>query len=308
MAARVQKFIAGKTDLRYLVLSERNSSNLADGVASLWAAWTSLRRSVHWKRKVKGSIAVLEVTYNRDSQTWHPHLNVLMEGDYFPFEQLNRLWIHATAGNGRTSYIRAADEQTVFELIKYTLKVAERSEEESGVSSLRLIVDRPAAIDEFLSALYGSRLIRTYGTFYGLNVADEDEPEEECPDCGSKKIIDLGPVSEHQLLFDFEKEVFRVREPDSFALKRSNYATTWKRAEQKSIACKPGSRQNAIEYFHDGRDGSFSNRLRVGDQVSGVNLRIVDPREKIFQAVESRKQQRMYERSVCDRFRVQSIA
>lgn len=301
MAGRVQQFIVGKQGLRYLVLAERNCANLADGVASLWSAWTSLRRSVHWKRKVRGSIAVLEVTYNRDSQTWHPHLNVLMEGEYFPFEQLNLLWQHVTAGNGRTSYIRAADESTVYELIKYTLKVAERAQEETGVSSLRLIIDRPAAIDELLSALYGARLIRTYGTFYGLNVTDQDEPQEECPDCGSKKVCDLGPVSDHQLFFDFEKEVFRVR--DDVALKRANYSVTWEKQQPAKVVAKPGTRQNQIAYFHNGADGSFSNRLRVGDQVNGVTLRISDRREKIFQAVQSRKQQRMYERAVCGRFR-----
>ena len=210
LATRTQAHLLGKTGLRYAVLAERNSGNLQDGIRSLWAAWTRLRRSVQWKRKVKGCIVALEVTYNREKRTWHPHLNVLMEGEYIPFAELNQMWIKATEGRGRTSRIQAADEGTVFELLKYTLKVAERDRE---TREFHLIFDDPAAIDEFLSAVYGSRLVRSYGSLRGLKVDDEEKPEaaeEKCPDCGSTNVVDLGPASHSQLSFDFAKEVFRV--------------------------------------------------------------------------------------------------
>lgn len=224
MARRLESFLVGRENLRYIVLAERNSKNLREGIDSLWCAWSSLRRSVHWKRRVKGCVVVLEVTYNRESQTWHPHLNIIFEGDYFPFELLNKLWRRATAGNGRTTHIQAikgATDKAVRELMKYTLKVAERAESESGEASLRLIVDRGAALDEFLSAIYGLRLVRTYGTFFALNMQDEGDPVEVCPDCGSTQVVDLGPVAHHQLLFDFEKEVFRIREGEKITVPKS---------------------------------------------------------------------------------------
>jgi hypothetical protein len=209
VAARTQKLLFGKTGLRYAVLAERNSENLQAGVRSLWRAWTSLRRSVCWKAKVKGCIVALEVTYNPKRKTWHPHLNVLMEGEYFPFEELNKAWIKATEGNGRTSRIQAADHETVFELLKYTLKVAARDKD---TGEFELIFDEPEAIDEFLSAVHGSRLVRSYGTLHGLKLEDEDEEKarEKCPDCGSTCVIDLGGVTHNQLSFDFEKQTFRV--------------------------------------------------------------------------------------------------
>ncbi len=212
LVARAQAFLAGKSGLRYLVLAERNSSNLAAGIASLFAAWTRLRRSVRWKHKVSGCLLALEVTYNRKTRTWHPHLNVLTEGEYFPFAELNQAWIKATCGNGRTSRINQVDEGTVNELLKYVLKVAEREEDASKESKFHLILEDPAAIDEFLASIYGARVVRTYGTFHGLGVEDEASPEkaEKCPDCGSTRIFDLGKVSHEQLSFDFEKQVFRV--------------------------------------------------------------------------------------------------
>lgn len=197
LAGRMQAFLVGKTGLRYVVLAERNVENLKEGMALLWKSWTSLRRSVRWKRKVKGSIVALEVTRNPEDGSWHPHLNVLMEGEYFPFEELNQAWVSASEGRGHTSFIRAADEGTVHELIKYVTKVSD-------------LLEQPRALDEFLTAVKGARLIRTYGTFFGIPTSDEDNPGVACPDCQSQCVVRLGFVHPHQVSFDFEKEVMRV--------------------------------------------------------------------------------------------------
>jgi hypothetical protein len=197
LSARLEKFLIGKTGLRYAVLAERNSGDLASGLASLWEAWTRLRRSVRWKRKVRGCIVALEVTYNREEQTWHPHLNVLMEGEYFPFEELNQAWIEATERCGRTSFIRAADAGTVRELIKYVTKIAD-------------LLGDPGALDEFLTAVFRKRLVRAYGSFYGMPVEDEDNPRAGCPDCHSSDLTRLGIVPSYQVSLDL-KGVFRVK-------------------------------------------------------------------------------------------------
>jgi hypothetical protein len=222
LGARVELLVQGKEDLRYVVLAEGNSKNLKSGIDSLYEAWTRLRRSVRWKRKVKGCIAVFEVTYNENNATWHPHLNVLVEGDYFPFAELNLLWKKATKGKGQTTHIQQADEGTVRELLKYTFKIAERNED----GELKLILDGKAVLDQYIAAVYGMRLVRTYGTFHGLQVEDEGAPEEQCPDCGSKCIVDIGPIQHSQLSFDFAKGVFRV-------------------------ACRPTKRDHALHFVRE---------------------------------------------------------
>jgi hypothetical protein len=193
MAGRVETFVEGRDGLRYAVLAERNSERLADGMASLWLAWTRLRRSKCWKRHVKGCVVVLEVTYNVQDMTWHPHLNVLMEGEYFPFEELRQAWERATRGCGHTSYIRAADAGTVRELIKYVTKLTD-------------LCSDAAVLDEFLSAVDGARLVRTYGTFYGLKVEeDEEDFAGHCPDCGPQvrvSVVDLGYISSRCVSLD----------------------------------------------------------------------------------------------------------
>ena len=203
LAGRVEEFLVGREGLRYVVLSERNSVDLAAGTASLWASWGRLRRWVSWKRKVKGCIVALEVTRNLQEGTWHPHLNVLFEGEYFPQEELKQAWIKATEGRGSQVYIKAADVGTVRELIKYVTKVAD-------------LLGDPAALDEFLTAVKGARLVRTYGTFRGISVADEESPEaDECPDCppGTHPcVVDLGYIPAWQVSLDFKGQL-RVKRP-----------------------------------------------------------------------------------------------
>ena len=267
LARRTQALVVGKTGLRYVVLAERSCKKLKKGIVSLYKAWNSLRRSVCWKGKVQGSIAVLEVTYNKQRRTWHPHLNVLIEGEYFPFAELNLAWRGATEGRGQTSHIGQADAGTIKELLKYTLKVAERD----GNGDLQLILDEAKPLDEFLAAVYGVRLVRSYGTFHGLKVADEEAPEEECPDCGSKCIVDVGRVHHSQLAFDLEKEVFRVVRVLS-------------------------DRERALHL--------------VRKQVPRKSLyRMFSPTaEAIAIAVEARRQHTSYERAICELFAAESAA
>jgi hypothetical protein len=202
LAARIDKFLVGReqASLRYVVLSERNTEDIAVGMALLWESWTRLRRSVRWKRKVKGCIVALEVTYNREEDTWHPHLNVLFEGEYFPQQELRQLWIEATQHRGEIVWISAVNQGTTQEMIKYVTKLSD-------------LVGNAPALDRLLTAVHKKRFVRTYGSFYGLSVADEDNPaQSHCPDCESKEMIALGRVKPQQVSIDF-KGVLRVERP-----------------------------------------------------------------------------------------------
>lgn len=202
LASRIDKFLVGReqTALRYVVLSERNSEDVAEGMKLLWESWTRLRRSVRWKRKVKGCIVALEVTYNREHDTWHPHLNVLFEGEYFPQEELTQLWIEATEHRGEIVWISAVNPGTTREMIKYVTKISD-------------LIGQVDQLDRLLTAVHKKRFVRTYGSFYGLSVADEENPvQAHCPDCESTELIALGRVKPQQVSIDFAG-VLRVERP-----------------------------------------------------------------------------------------------
>jgi hypothetical protein len=193
LGSRIDRFLLGRDQgsMRYVVLSERSQVSLTKGLDSLFAAWDRLRRSVRWKRKVRGCILALEVTFNPREYTWHPHLNVLYEGDYFPVEELRQLWIAATQKRGEIVWISAVNAGTTRELIKYITKLSD-------------LLGDPLALDKFLTAVHRRRFVRTYGSFYGLAVEDEEDPAARpCPDCESRSVIMLGRVKPQQVSIDF---------------------------------------------------------------------------------------------------------
>jgi hypothetical protein len=197
-----------KTGLRFATFSERNcrDGDLLKGIKSLWRAWNSLRRSVCWQRHVVGCVVAFEVTRGKDGKSWHPHLHVLMEGDYFPVEELRQRWVKATKGRGQVVDIRQA--YSARDLVKYVTKSAD-------------LIGDPAALDELLTAIYRMRILRTYGTFFALNVEDEDAPGIECPDCQPlgihSSVVRLGYVPAHQVSLDFRGTLRSCRSPAAIA-------------------------------------------------------------------------------------------
>jgi len=187
---RFGSVIARLRDPRYMVLSERNCGldNLTEGIAHLFASFNKLRRCSVWA-KVRGCLVVLEITFNRNDSSWHPHLNVLLDGPFIPWESLRDAWLEATEGAGRQAYIQRADLGTARELLKYITKLVE-------------FVDVPEAVREFLLATQGKRFIRTYGTLFGREIDTKEVRVRQCPDCGSTDVEDLGIVTRDRIYWD----------------------------------------------------------------------------------------------------------
>ena len=240
VAQKLEPFLVSKPEhsLRYMVLTERNCVDLDEGRALIWAAFARLRRSVAWKKKVKGCVVTFEATYNphcvcglrkrehsaygrargcefrkaeQQTDPWHPHLNVLFEGEYFPHAQLCRMWEDATQGRAKVVHVSAVKNgfidleeggtsKAARELVKYITKASD-------------LVGDFIALEEFLDAVYNRRLLRTYGTFFGLKLETEAQLHEEvCPDCGTNEFVMLGLVKPQQITMDF-KGVLRSKKP-----------------------------------------------------------------------------------------------
>lgn len=232
VAAKLQPFLAAKEEnsLRFMVLTDCNCADLDKGRELIYAAFSRLRRSVEWKKKVKGCIVTFEATANphcicglrqreherggkacgcefrkaeRQTDPWHPHLNVLAEGDYFPQAQLSQMWQTATEGRASVVWVSAVKNgfidleeggtsKAARELVKYITKASD-------------LVGDPVAVEQFLDAVYNRRLLRTYGTFYGLKLEQELESRAEvCPDCGTHEWVETGFIRPQQIAMDFK--------------------------------------------------------------------------------------------------------
>lgn len=184
-------------DGKYLVLSQRNCGlyELGKGIDDLWASFNRLKKSSVWVG-VRLKVVTLEITYNCEAKTWHPHLNVVFEGPFIPQNSLVAAWIKATEGAGRIVHIQAVDTGTARELLKYITKLAD-------------FVDEPEAVDQFITATYRRRFLRTYGDFRRLGLEEECD-SSRCPDCGSDDIEYLGNIAMDRVYLDV-KGVLRIR-------------------------------------------------------------------------------------------------
>lgn len=178
-------------DPRYVVLTVENCEleKLGRAITDLFSAFERLRHSKLWAN-VRGAIAVLEITFNRETRTWHPHLNVILDGPYIAKAELDAAWFRVTLKRGRITWIRRANRRTIPELLKYITKLTD-------------FVDIPEAVEWFLRATRGRRFVRTYGSLYRFSFEDEEQEtrgqgHDVCPDCGSPDVQELSTTLRFQ--------------------------------------------------------------------------------------------------------------
>jgi len=181
---------------KYVVLSRRNclQGDLRETIQVLFHAFERLRHRKMWKQ-VRGCVVSVEVTYNRESESWHPHLNVLFDGPYIPQREFLAAWNELNEGEAAAGvFIKAATHETLHELFKYVTKVSD-------------FVDEPEAVRDFLGDTRRLKFVRCYGFLYDL---EEEEKHEgcSCPDCGSTDVKFIGYYHAEQLWFDW-KDVLR---------------------------------------------------------------------------------------------------
>jgi hypothetical protein len=126
---------------------------------ALLKSFRRLRQRRWWRDRVDGGIGTVEVTFNKQTRQWHPHLHVMLDGVYLPQAELKEQWegvtkdsfiVHITAVHGR--------EQAAGYISKYISKP-------SDVAQL----DLPQAV-ELAKALAGRRTVITFGAAHGTGL------------------------------------------------------------------------------------------------------------------------------------------
>jgi len=189
-----------------LTLTQRNvpGQDLADEVSRILDGWSKLRRRGEFK-EVAGWLRTLEVTYNAQADTWHPHLHVLLQvtPSYFGRGYVSHAkWVAAWRAVLGLDYDPSVEVHRVrqrasrdalgaaaAEVGKYTVKDSDMAGNTPQEASERLLV-----LD---SALAGRRLVAWGGDLRKLakelEAGDEDDlvhitGEDHgptCPVCGT---------------------------------------------------------------------------------------------------------------------------
>lgn len=168
-AARAQRLVEAIVNakpnavMRFVTLTLKPShATLAAQLDRLYDSFNKLRRRDFWGTYVEGGVAMVEVKIGKNSGLWHPHLHILVEGDFIPQRDLSREWLEVT---GDSSIVDVRRVENAGHAAAYTVKYGSKGCDSS-------VYNAPSKLDEFVTAIKGRRFAFTFGTWRGIKLAD----------------------------------------------------------------------------------------------------------------------------------------
>lgn len=181
LVPNVAEHFKAKPAMATFTIDDRPGERLSAAAARILDAFKKLQRRKDWKAHVRGGLRSFEVTRNHAGGTWHVHLHVLLDVDWFAQEELLALWRECLTGDPEGWVrLRGAPPRQVggvnikrvddaMEVCKYVAKGNEA------------VGWPPADLRELLAWMRGRRLLQTFGCLHGIKVPEEETPEVEEP-------------------------------------------------------------------------------------------------------------------------------
>lgn len=165
LMAKGLKALENCNDPRFLTvtLKSRNES-LRRQLKQLTRCFAKLRRSAIWKAHVTGGLYVIEVTYNHQTDLFHPHLHAVVDGHYFPQPLLKGAWKVATGDSEIVHIARTGKREA---LARYLSKYVAKGSDAKEWPRLRLA--------EFATAIHGLRLVQTFGSLHAIKLSRDTD-------------------------------------------------------------------------------------------------------------------------------------
>ena len=163
-AARVSAVIRPWDQCRHLTLTLAATTDpLGQQIDKLLSSFRRLRQRSFWATEVRGGIGTIEVTFNQATQQWHPHLHLLLDGNYLPHGMISSEWSMVTGGSFivHITAVHSKDDAG-----RYISKYVTKPSTMGNLPHPRLC--------ELASAMSGRRQLITFGKAHnsGLPVAD----------------------------------------------------------------------------------------------------------------------------------------
>lgn len=141
---------------RFLTLTLKHSdAPLVVQLDRLVASFKALRKHPAVAAAITGGAWFIEVKLSKDKHRWHPHLHVIVEGEFIDQKLLCKSWYQVT-GDSYIADIQAIG--SVRDRARYVTKYATKPLH----NEVTLI---PAKLDEFVTAIKSRRLYQCFGTW-----------------------------------------------------------------------------------------------------------------------------------------------
>ncbi len=161
---------------------------LADAIVKLYTSFARLRQTTFWRTRVTGGCAVCEVKRTQDDTRWHPHLHLLVQGNYIPQGWLAKHWYELT-GDSYIVDVRSCTHAP--DAARYVTKYLSKPVPSS-------IVRSPGSLREAMKALHGRRMVTTFGDWRGLRLTETESQ------AGWSKLCTYRELTDRVLLRDTE--------------------------------------------------------------------------------------------------------
>ena len=167
LAGRVSDLVREMESPRFLTLTVRsNDQSLQEQLRFLRRRFAVMRRSELWAYHVRGGVYTIEITFNSQTQQWHPHLHAIVDGTYFPHSELLHLWQHIVGDQC------GVDIRLVVGVRKISNYLAAYVAKSCDLDRLA-----PNELAEWAIQTHGLRLAQTFGSFHGVKAVEVEADE-----------------------------------------------------------------------------------------------------------------------------------
>lgn len=168
---KVQKEMEKNYKFKYLflTLTLKNTPDLSKGIDDILKSFKNLQDTTRYRNVVKGFIRTLEITYNKKSKEWHPHLHVILAvaEDYFTNSELytsREIWTELWKKSAKIEYFPQCD-----------IRKIDQKERENAIAEISKYMVKPIDLDisaetekiytSLLKSTFGRRLTSTGGAY-----------------------------------------------------------------------------------------------------------------------------------------------
>jgi plasmid rolling circle replication initiator protein Rep len=170
---------SNKYQLLFLTLTSKNviGENLKAEIKNIFTAWRNLSdKNPNFKKSIHGWFRALEVTYNQDTDTYHPHLHVILAvkstyskpGYYINQQSWSELWQrylkidYLPIVHIQKAYTKKNQKSAEIEASKYTVKDTDYLIENNIKLSAQVVKILDSALRAVRIIAYGGILKRYY--------------------------------------------------------------------------------------------------------------------------------------------------
>lgn len=126
-------------------------------IQRLYESFVAMRRTKIWKQSVRGGVWFFQLTMNKETGLWHPHIHVLVDSEYMKSKKLSEEWYRITCDSWIVDIRKVEDPEKAAEYVaRYATIPGE---------ILKCTVRQGAAM---VIGLKGRRMCGAFGTAKGL--------------------------------------------------------------------------------------------------------------------------------------------